>query len=79
MRGCRFLRTSFKKSKSLPTSQREFSDSPRGDLNSGRSLVESPICHALDIWDEEWDTTNSKVEPKPEKLCSYIIASREQR
>ena len=37
--------------------------------------LESPICHALDIWDEEWDTANSKIEPRPEENFAQILLS----
>ena len=43
-----------------------------GDEIPAGAWLESPICHALDIWDEEWDTANSKDRTKArEALLKY--------
>ena len=43
-----------------------------GDEIPAGAWLESPICHALDIWDEEWDTTDSKDQTKArEALLQY--------
>ena len=70
----RFLRTVVKEIKNLyDQANVEFKAIHLGgDEIPAGAWLESPICHALDIWDEEWDTANSKDRTKArEALLKY--------
>ena len=47
-----------------------------GDEIPAGAWLESPICHALDIWDEEWDTANSKDRTKAREALLLYYCQR---